>query len=48
MSEIEIRRRPMDGRLRYLAGKLRESEEYRIPVSIALEVLADELGDGDA
>jgi len=39
-----VRRRDLPGRLRYMAAKLREGEENREGVALALEVLADEAG----
>jgi hypothetical protein len=38
-----LRRRSIPGRLRYLAGKLREGDQNRDAVMLALEALADEM-----
>jgi hypothetical protein len=37
-----VLRRDLAGRFRYMAAKLREGDEYREGVALALEVLADE------
>jgi hypothetical protein len=48
MPEIGIRRRTIPDRLAYLAGKLREGDRHRESVALALEVLADEIGEAAA
>ena len=45
MTTLEIRRRTIPERLAYLAAKLREEEDYRESVALALEVLADEIAE---
>jgi len=41
-----IARRTIPGRIQYLAGKLREGEQHRDAVMLALEALADEMKPG--
>jgi hypothetical protein len=41
--EVRLIRRTKPEQLRYLAAKLREGDKWRVPVSLALEVLADEI-----
>jgi hypothetical protein len=40
---VKLERRSPAGQLRYLAGKLREGDELRESVALALDVLVDEM-----
>ena len=40
---IQLERRSLPGRLRYLAAKLSDGQEYVSPVILALDVIADEM-----
>ena len=39
--QVQLRRRTAAEQLHYLAGKLREDDDHRLSVSIALEMMAD-------
>lgn len=41
MSEIRLQRRSIPGQIRYLAAKLREGEQHRDAVALALDVMAE-------
>ena len=47
MTTLEIRRRTIPERLAWLAARLREEKDWREPVALALDVLADELAAGE-
>jgi hypothetical protein len=45
---VELRRRTPAGQMRYLAAKLSEGERWRLPVALALEILAEETDAAEA
>ena len=46
-SPVGIRHRTIPERLAWLAARLREEKDWREPVALALDVLADELAAGE-